>query len=175
MKKIAVLSLLALAAFSGYAAAQQTVVEIRAAEPSGPGAVLGSVTIAATPYGTLFTPNLSGLTPGVHGFHVHEHPSCAPMDKDGKPVASLGAGGHYDPAKTGKHLGPYGDGHLGDLPPLVVDAQGRSTLPVLAPRLKMTDVKGRSLMVHAGGDNFSDQPEPLGGGGARIGCGVVNH
>jgi Cu-Zn family superoxide dismutase len=96
------------------------------------------------------------------------------MDKDGKPVPSLGAGGHYDPAKTGKHLGPYGEGHLGDLPPLVVDAQGKSTLPVLAPRLKIVDVKGRSLMVHAGGDNFSDQPEPLGGGGARIGCGVVN-
>jgi Cu-Zn family superoxide dismutase len=57
---------------------------------------------------------------------------------------------------------------------LFVDAQGKSTLPVLAPRLKVTDVKGRSLMVHAGGDNFSDQPEALGGGGARIGCGVVN-
>jgi len=174
MKKIAVLTLFALVTFAGYAAAQQAVVEIRAAEPSGPGAVLGTVTITATPYGTLFTPNLSGLTPGVHGFHVHEHPNCAPMDKDGKPVPSLGAGGHYDPAKTGKHLGPYGDGHLGDLPPLVVDAQGKSTLPVLAPRLKITDVKGRSLMVHAGGDNFSDQPEPLGGGGLRIGCGVVN-
>jgi Cu-Zn family superoxide dismutase len=173
MKKSAVLSLFALVTFVGYAAAQPTLVEIRAAEPSGPGAVLGTVTITATPYGTLFTPNLSGLTPGLHGFHVHEHPSCAPMDKDGKPAPSLGAGGHYDPAKTGKHLGPYGDGHLGDLPPFYVDAQGKSTLPVLAPRLKIADIKGRSLMVHAGGDNFSDQPEPLGGGGARIGCGVV--
>ena len=174
MKKSVVLSLFALITFVGYAAAQPTVVEIRAAEPSGPGAVLGTVTITATPYGTLFTPSLSGLTPGIHGFHVHENPSCAPMDKDGKPVASLSAGGHYDPIKAGKHLGPYGDGHLGDLPPLYVDSQGKSTLPVLAPRLKITDVKGRSLMVHAGGDNFSDQPEPLGGGGARIGCGIVN-
>jgi superoxide dismutase, Cu-Zn family len=174
MKKSAVLSFFALMTFVGYAAAQQTVVEIRAAEPSGPGAVLGTVTITTTPYGTLFTPNLSGLTPGIHGFHVHEHPSCAPMEKDEKPVPSLSAGGHYDPAKTAKHLGPYGEGHLGDLPPLVVDGQGKSVLPVLAPRLKMTDVKGRSLMVHAGGDNFSDQPEPLGGGGARIGCGIVN-
>jgi len=173
MKKIAVLSLFTLVIFVGNAAAQQTVVEIRAAGPSGPGAVLGSVSITATPYGTLFTPNLSGLTPGIHGFHVHENPSCAPMDKDGKPVPALSAGGHYDPAKTGKHLGPYGEGHLGDLPPLVADAQGKSTLPVLAPRLKIADIGGRSLMVHAGGDNFSDQPEPLGGGGARIGCGVV--
>lgn len=174
MKKIWIVNLIAVVVCCGLAHAQPTVVEIRAAEPSGPGAVLGNVTITATPYGALFTPNLAGLPPGIHGFHVHEHPSCAPMEKDGKPVPSLGAGGHYDPAKTGKHLGPYADGHLGDLPPLFVDAQGKSTLPVLAPRLKVADVKGRSLMVHAGGDNFSDHPEPLGGGGARIGCGIVN-
>ena len=124
MKKIAVLSLFALVTLVGYAAAQPDGCRSPGGRATGPGAVLGTVTITATPYGTLFTPNLSGLTPGIHGFHVHEHPSCAPMDKYGKPVPSLGAGGHYDPAKTGKHLGPYGDGHLGDLPPLYVDAQG---------------------------------------------------
>jgi Cu-Zn family superoxide dismutase len=155
------------------AAAQSMVVEMRAAEPTGPGASLGTITITSTPYGTLFTPNLSGLAPGVHGFHVHANPSCDPKEKDGKMVPALAAGGHYDPGKTDKHLGPYGDGHLGDLPPLFVDTDGKSTLPVLAPRLKLSDLEGRSLMVHKGGDNFSDHPEPLGGGGARIGCGVV--
>jgi Cu-Zn family superoxide dismutase len=93
--------------------------------------------------------------------------------KDGKPVAGLAAGGHYDPAGTGKHEGPYGNGHLGDLPPLYVGPDGRATQPVLAPRLKLSDLKGRSLMIHAGGDNYSDKPEPLGGGGARVACGVV--
>ena len=88
-------------------------------------------------------------------------------------VPALAAGGHFDPAKTGKHLGPYGDGHLGDLPPLYVDAEGKSTVPVLAPRIKLSDIKGHSLMVHVGGDNFADHPHPLGGGGARIGCGVI--
>ena len=63
--------------------------------------------------------------------------------------------------------------YLGDLPPLLADAGGRSTLPVLAPRLKPEDLKGRSLMVHAGGDNYADQPDPLGGGGPRVACGVV--
>ncbi len=155
------------------AAAEQTVVAIRAAEAGGPGAALGTVTISATHYGTLFTPQLSGLTPGVHGFHVHENPSCDPKEQDGKMVPALSAGGHFDPGKTGRHLGPYGDGHLGDLPPLYVDAEGKSTVPVLAPRVKMADIKGRSLMVHVGGDNFSDHPHPLGGGGARIGCGVI--
>jgi Cu-Zn family superoxide dismutase len=54
-----------------------------------------------------------------------------------------------------------------------VDADGTSTLPVLAPRLKVADIRSRSLMIHAGGDNFSDHPQPLGGGGARMFCGVI--
>jgi Cu-Zn family superoxide dismutase len=156
------------------AAAQSMVVDIRAAGPAGAGPSLGTVTISATPYGTLFTPALIGLAPGVHGFHIHENPSCAPQEKDGRMVPALAAGGHYDPGKTGKHLGPYGDGHLGDLPPLFADAEGRSSVPVLAPRVKLSDLVGRSLMIHAGGDNFSDHPAALGGGGARVGCGVVN-
>ena len=56
---------------------------------------------------------------------------------------------------------------------LVVSANGEATLPVLAPQLRVKDVRGRSLMIHAGGDNYSDQPEPLGGGGTRIACGVI--
>jgi Cu-Zn family superoxide dismutase len=88
-------------------------------------------------------------------------------------VAALGAGGHLDPAGTGRHGEPWGDGHLGDLPALVVAADGSADMPVLAPRLKLADVRGRSLMVHAGGDNHSDHPQALGGGGARVACGII--
>ena len=123
-------------------AADPIVVEMRAADAAGTGAVLGTVTVTATPYGTLFTPNLNGLTPGLHGFHVHEHPSCDPKDQAGKAVPALGAGGHFDPGKTGKHLGPYADGHLGDLPPLFAMPPVAAHLPVLAPRLKPEDVEG---------------------------------
>ena len=52
-------------------------------------------------------------------------------------------------------------------------ADGSAATPVLAPRLKLADVQKRSLMVHAGGDNHADHPAPLGGGGARVGCGVI--
>ena len=83
------------------------------------------------------------------------------------------AGGHLDPAKTGRHEGPYGNGHLGDLPAIYVDADGKAGYPILAPRLKVVDLQGRSLMVHAGGDNHSDHPAALGGGGMRIACGVT--
>ena len=97
----------------------------------------------------------------------------ARYQRDGTPVAALGAGGHLDPAGTGRHGEPWGDGHLGDLPPLYVAADGSASMPVLAPRLTLADVRGRSLMVHAGGDNHADHPQPLGGGGARVACGVI--
>ncbi|WP_350341274.1 superoxide dismutase family protein, partial [Escherichia coli] len=47
---------------------------------------MGVVTITETDYGLLFTPKLTGLTPGVHGFHIHANGSCEPDMKDGKPV-----------------------------------------------------------------------------------------
>lgn len=133
----------------------------------------GTITISESPYGLVFTPALQGLPPGLHGFHVHQNPSCEPLEKDGKMVAALAAGGHYDPAGTGRHGTPWGDGHLGDLPALSVDSTGNATYPVLAPRLKRSDVEGRSLMIHVGGDNHSDHPAPLGGGGGRMVCGVI--
>lgn len=155
----------------GSAAAVEVPVALVSAD--GSSQAIGSITLQATTWGVLLTPALSGLTPGEHGFHLHEKGSCAPADKDGKPVAALAAGGHYDPQKSGRHEGPYGSGHLGDLPALPVGADGRSSYAVLAPRLKLDDFKGRSLMLHAGGDNHADHPAALGGGGARIACGVI--
>ena len=139
----------------------------------GIGEKVGTVEAQDTEDGLLLVPNLSNLTPGEHGFHVHTNPDCGPGEKDGKIVPGLAAGGHYDPENTGKHEGPEGDGHLGDLPRLIVAQDGTATEPVLAPRLTVEDIQGRSLMVHAGGDNFSDEPKPLGGGGARLACGVI--
>ena len=161
------LALLSVPAFA------EPVVTLRLVDEKGIGAEVGKVTISESKYGLVFTPELQGLPPGLHGFHVHQNPSCEPMEKDGKRVPALAAGGHLDPAGTNRPGEPWGDGHLGDLPPLFVDAQGRATQPVLAPRLKVVDVAGRSLLVHAGGDNHADHPAPLGGGGARVACGVI--
>lgn len=136
---------------------------------------IGKVTIDETEYGLLFTPDLKSLPAGVHGFHVHQNGSCEAGESDGKKVAAQAAGGHFDPNKTNKHLGPYDDnGHLGDLPAIYVNADGTANYPVLAPRLKkLSEIKGHALMVHAGGDNHSDHPKPLGGGGDRMACGVI--
>lgn len=165
----------ALALTAAAALAAELTVPMHLVNEHGTQARIGSVTVSETAHGLVFTPQLEGLTPGVHGFHVHEKPSCAPAEKDGKPVAALAAGGHHDPSGSGHHGTPWGDGHLGDLPGLVVGANGHATYAVLAPRLKtLADVKGRSLMVHEGGDNHADHPAPLGGGGARLACGVID-
>jgi Cu-Zn family superoxide dismutase len=142
-------------------------VTMHSTSETGAKTLLGTVEVQETKYGLLFTPNLHGLSPGIHGFHIHQNPTC---DNNG-----MAAGDHFDPNHTGKHLGPYNDlGHLGDLPALSVNSEGLATLPVLAPRLKhISEIQDHSLMIHAGGDNYSDKPKKTGGGGMRMICGVI--
>ena len=170
--KTIIASLFLIASMAVAARADEIVVTVNLVNDHGVGDAIGTIRITDTEHGALFAPQLSKLAPGLHGFHLHEKPTCECADKDGKMTAAHAAGSHLDPDKSGKHEGPYGKGHLGDLPPLFVAADGTCTLPVLAPRLKVADVKNRALMIHAGGDNYADKPEALGGGGARIACGV---
>ncbi|WP_218311770.1 superoxide dismutase family protein [Alteromonas antoniana] len=138
------------------------------------GEAMGTVVVSESDYGLVFTPALTGLKPGGHGFHVHENPSCESSMKEGKSVPAGAAGSHYDPKQTGNHGYPWDDdAHMGDLPLLYVSKQGDATHPVLAPRLSMNDIQGRALMVHEGGDNYSDTPKKLGGGGPRVLCGII--
>ena len=153
--------------------AAERIVVVNAISEEGIGKIIGTVKFSDTDKGLLIDPDLGELSPGPHGFHIHEKPNCGVAEKDGKRVAGLGAGGHYDPLKSAKHEGPEGHGHNGDLPTLVVKDDGSATSIVLAPRLKVSDILGRSLMIHEGGDNYRDEPKPLGGGGGRIACGVV--
>ena len=57
---------------------------------------------------------------------------------------------------------------------LLATLAGVADQPIIAPRLKtLAEVKGKALMVHVGGDNMADSPQPLGGGGERFACGVI--
>lgn len=173
MNKLLTAALLCAAA-TAYASPAETVVPVSLLNIQAGDKPAGEIRITQSRYGAVFTPKIEGLAPDIYGFHIHENPSCAPAEKDGQQVEGLAAGGHWDPKKTGAHKGPWDDGgHLGDLPALAVDAQG-NVQPVVAPRIKnAASLKGRSLMIHAGGDNYSDQPAALGGGGARKYCGVI--
>ena len=160
------------AASTAYAAS--TTVTINAIDANGVGKKIGIFRLSDSKQGLRITPQLADLPPGDHGFHVHVNPDCgAGSGPNGQPAAGMAARGHYDPANTGKHLGPQGEGHKGDMPVLTVDGRGKARKVVVVPHLTVADVKGRSIMIHAGGDNYSDQPAPLGGGGARIACGVI--
>lgn len=139
----------------------------------GLGEKIGTVRLFDGNGGLNVQTRLTALPPGQHGFHVHEAGDCGPTAKDGRTGAGLAAGGHYDPHGTGKHEGPTGHGHAGDLPLLMVGADGSAKTKMKAEHLKVADLRGRALMIHAGGDNYADQPQPLGGGGARIACGVI--
>jgi Cu-Zn family superoxide dismutase len=160
--------------FAAFAHAEGKTVSMNLIAADGGGAPIGTIALEDSAGGLVLKPNLKGLPPGEHGFHLHVNPSCAPGEQDGKMAAGIGAGGHFDPHETHKHLGPDADGgHQGDLPVLKVADDGSATGTLTAPHLKLADMIGHALMIHAGGDNYADQPKPLGGGGARIACGVI--
>lgn len=125
--------------------------------------IIGSLKIVQSPYGLLITPSLTKLSNGAHGFHIHAYPSCGNK--------GLQARGHFDPEHRNSHLGPYKNGHLGDLPVIYVTAN-KAFLPILAPRLTLANVKNRAVIIHEGSDNYTNNPK-LGGGGKRIACGII--
>jgi Cu-Zn family superoxide dismutase len=111
---------------------------------------------------------VSGLTPGNHGFHIHEKGDCSSAD-------GMSAGGHFDP--TGK---PHGnpsvpDHHAGDMPMLVADAAGNaslsSDLDVVTIGTGTADIVGKAVIVHKDADDYTTQP--AGNSGARVACGVI--
>jgi Cu-Zn family superoxide dismutase len=149
------------------------------------GTKLGTVRFRDSVYGLLVEPDLHGMAPGPHAAHVHEKGSCAPSGGNGPSAGhestpghgemTMGgeAGAHFDPKGTGRHSGPYGDGHLGDLPDLIVEADGTSTIPMLAPRLKAADLRGHALILHGGPDHYLDGADHAHAMGARTYCGVI--
>ena len=174
MKKIIVFAfVVSIFMFSGYAQAESVKVPINKVSAEGIGDQIGNITFTdANKGGVDIMVEINGISAGEHGMHIHVNPDCGPAMKDGKPVAALAAGGHYDPNDAKFHAGPEKMGHKGDLPKIMVDNSNKVKVNLHAPRLTVKDIKGHSVIVHAGGDNYSDNP-PLGGGGDRIACGVI--
>ncbi len=148
-----------------------------------PTAKLGSATLRTAnglPVGTALltaagdkltlTIAVAGLPTGQHGMHLHMTGRCEAPD-----FAS--AGGHLNPA-TRQHgaQNPAGS-HLGDLPNLVIDAQGKGALsielgvPRDAAHTALFDSDGSAIVIHAAADDY--KTDPTGNTGARIACGVL--
>ncbi len=134
------------------------------------GAGKGSVEIVEKD-GLQVTVNASGLTPGVHGVHIHTVGTCTAPD-----FAS--AGGHWNP--TAKHHGMENpDGaHMGDLPNIEIGADGTGTLTftmrgasLSGGDIPLIDADGAAIVVHAGPDDM--KTDPSGNSGGRVACGVI--
>jgi Cu-Zn family superoxide dismutase len=160
-----------LAATAGVMAQQQLSVDVNRISSSGVGDKIGTIDITESKSGVNFKVAVKGLPPGTRGFHVHEKGDCGSAMKDGQKQAGIAAGEHYDPEHKKSHKGPKGKGHKGDLPALE-SKQGAINQTVTSTRLKLADIRGRSLMIHEGGDNYSDQPDN-GGGKGRIACASI--
>lgn len=129
--------------------------------------VNGTVSFAKDGKGVRISANIEGLSPGLHGFHIHEFGNC------GSPDANS-AGGHFNPTDM-PHAGPKAEKrHLGDLGNLEVDKNGMAKLEVTDDLISLDGPKsivGRSVIIHARADDFKTQP--TGGAGARVACGVI--
>jgi len=174
-------SLCLLAATVADSAAGEVQVTLHRVTEQGIAEPVGRVVLRDSPHGMLVIPDLHGLEPGPHAAHIHEHPDCGPATRDGEVIPGGAAGGHYDPRGTGRYAGPYGDGALGDLPNLIVEADGSATIPVLAPRMTTEQARQRALMVHEGPDRYGPRIRDEQGhshaghshGGRRMYCGVI--
>lgn len=154
--------------------ADDIVVPMALATQAGAGASVGDIVIGQSAEGAVLKLHLKGLPPGPHGFHVHENRECGPTTMNGIAIPAGAAGRHWDPDQTMTHTGPIGEGHLGDLPLLEVADDGSATKSLTAARIKdIAKLHGKAIVIHVHGDNYSDKPEALGGGGPRLACGVI--
>jgi len=172
------------AAMTSTAAPGQTratgpIAQVRLMTPAGQAA--GRATLTTVEGGVEVAIEAEGLAPGAHGFHVHAKGACAPGPDGatGQIVAFGAAGGHFDPGSTHNHGRPgqpMTEAHAGDVPNLVVGADGRGSLRYVAANLTVapgrTSVMGRTLVVHADADDYVS--DPAGNSGSRLLCGLID-
>jgi len=149
-----------------------------ASTPSGPSAtaqlmaksgsnISGTVNFVETGGALRIDAKVAGLTPGEHGFHVHEVGDCSAPD-------AASAKGHFNPASKAHGRHDSAEHHGGDMPNLVANAQGEASYSVELKGVTLSGpmgVAGRSVVVHADPDDYKSQP--AGNSGKRVACGVI--
>ncbi len=130
--------------------------------------VNGMVTFEAVEGGVRVVAKIDGLTPGKHGFHIHEFGDCSAPD-------AASAGGHFNPTHK-QHGGPDSlERHVGDLGNVVADEKGHAEYERIDSVISLTGpdtIVGRSVVVHALADDYKTQP--TGNSGGRVACGVIS-
>jgi Cu-Zn family superoxide dismutase len=130
--------------------------------------VKGTVRFNETPPKVHIVADLTGLTPGKHGFHIHEKGDCSAPD-------ASSAGGHFNPDHTMHGAPDAAEHHDGDLGNIVADANGKAhydqTVNFLEIAVDPKTIDGKAVIVHAGEDDLHSQP--AGNAGPRVACGVI--
>lgn len=166
MKKLSFIMMVCL--FSANVFAQDKPIAIAYIQPTEGHTANGSVAFFNEKGNTLrIVAKIKGLTPGLHGFHVHEHGDCSEPK-------GMSAGSHFNPGHQphgDHHKGPH---HAGDLPNLKANQKGYAALTycIKGKNLADTGFLGRSIIIHADEDDYHSQP--AGNSGARVGCGVID-
>ncbi|MFD2531492.1 superoxide dismutase family protein [Gracilimonas halophila] len=132
--------------------------------PVGDSDVSGSVTFTDTENGVAVSGNFEGLTPGNHGFHIHEFGDCRADD-------GTSAGGHFNPGGNDHGAPTDMERHMGDLGNLEVGEDGSGTLEYTDSNVSLEQILGRGIIIHAGEDDLESQP--TGAAGSRVACGVI--
>jgi len=128
--------------------------------------VMGKVVFIGYPDRVEVRGTISGLTPGAHGFHIHEIGDCGGQ-------GAVAAGGHFNPSEQ-LHGRPSVHSHMGDLGNIKANDQGVAVINKNLTMLAQDDLialEGRSVIVHAAPDDFFSQP--TGDSGTRVACGVI--
>ncbi|MDP2886887.1 MAG: superoxide dismutase family protein [Ignavibacteria bacterium] len=129
--------------------------------------VRGVITFTQTEKGVSVVAHLEGLTPGKHGFHVHEFGDCNAPDL-------TSAGGHFNPTQVAHGAPADHTRHSGDLGNIVADGKGMATLEWVDPMMQLSgpnSIIGRAVIVHTKEDDLKTQP--TGNAGPREACGVI--
>ena len=145
----------------------------RAVLKDAKGEKVGTATLVEARGGVQVAVKAQGLTPGTHGIHVHAVGKCD--DPEFK-----SAGPHFNPAAKKHGMKNPGGHHSGDLPNLVVGADGKGELKGILEGATLGEgpasllgPQGTALVVHASPDD--EISDPAGNSGARIACGVIAH
>jgi Cu-Zn family superoxide dismutase len=158
-------------AHAGHGAAEGGAKEVTKAiavlSPASGSEVKGTVTFTKVSDGVRVQARVEGLTPGPHGFHVHQFGDCSAPD-------ATSAGGHFNPSDH-PHGAPDADErHAGDMGNIEANDQGVATLDYVDKVMKLDgpgSIIGHAVIVHEKADDLKSQP--TGDAGGRIACGVV--
>lgn len=161
------LLLAALSLVKSQATAGEPTKAVAVLHPTAGSNVAGTVTFTATGDEVKVVADLTGLTPGKHGFHIHEFGDCSSPD-------AKSAGGHFNPGSHQHGAPDSADRHAGDLGNIEADASGKAHLEVSDKMMKLggnDSIVGHAVIVHEKADDLKTQP--TGDAGGRVACGVI--